>query len=519
MYTQDVVIMKIERLDSVYSKLVYDESETLLFKKLQKRLSIEDVTLKYTPAVKAGYMSSMVKYLSDEAIIGNGLLPKLKEEAFDLGIDLEIPSMIIDDNFIQLKKDSFTKYNLPFTPYDFQIRAVNKLLNNELGIIKSATGSGKSLMLFLTFMHLIENNPNEKILLVVPDINLVLQMYNDFIEYSKNYKDISNLIHKIYGGQNKDADVPIIISTWQSIAKLDDSHSIYQSVTSLYVDEVHLGKSKSYKSIITKLGNINRRMGVTGTVPTDVIPYYELTSLFGVYENIITAREMIDLNLSSNVVIAPYMLRYDDDAKRDLKAMQRGLKGTEKYRAEVDFVSSNKERLKTVCKVILQLSKKNDGNILVLFNTVAYGEAIYKVLSKYTDKVLFIGGKTKVKDRKEILANYDKELNGKILVSTFSISSKGLNLTTLQYLVLAQSSKSENGIPQAIGRILRRFPDGKKRTGVLLDFVDDLRHDKRNGGKVDNYLYKSYLERLQIFEHNEFETTFEKNIKLGSSLI
>ena len=61
---------------------------------------------------------------------------------------------------------------------------------------------------------------NVKTLILVPTTSLVEQMYSDFIDYGWNDK----YLHRIYQGHEKDTDKPVIISTWQSLYKLDKKY-------------------------------------------------------------------------------------------------------------------------------------------------------------------------------------------------------------------------------------------------------------------------------------------------------
>lgn len=70
----------------------------------------------------------------------------------------------------------------PFEIRDYQDRAVRAALSNHRGILLSCTSSGKSLMLFNIIKSIRKQN-FKNILLIVPNIMLVDQMYDDFESY------------------------------------------------------------------------------------------------------------------------------------------------------------------------------------------------------------------------------------------------------------------------------------------------------------------------------------------------
>ena len=98
---------------------------------------------------------------------------------------------------------------------DYQIDALCNMLYQEIGVFLLApTVSGKSLIIYILtrYYQLLQE---KKILIIVPTTSLVEQMYGDFISYGMR----RDRLHKIYSGYDKDTDLPIVISTWQSIYK------------------------------------------------------------------------------------------------------------------------------------------------------------------------------------------------------------------------------------------------------------------------------------------------------------
>ena len=78
------------------------------------------------------------------------------------------------------------------------------------------------------------SDKQQKILLIVPTTSLVEQMYKDFQDYGW---DAENHCHKIYSGREKTSDAPVVITTWQSIYKLD--RSFFEDFDVVIGDEAH----------------------------------------------------------------------------------------------------------------------------------------------------------------------------------------------------------------------------------------------------------------------------------------
>ena len=124
------------------------------------------------------------------------------------------------------------------TPYEHQVDAITKSLRYRRRTLLSSTSSGKSLIAYGITRFLVEKK-NLRGLIIVPTVNLVNQMYADFKDYSsKNGWSTADNVHKIFSGQDKYTDKPIVISTWQSIYDLDDS-DWYQQFDFIVGDEAH----------------------------------------------------------------------------------------------------------------------------------------------------------------------------------------------------------------------------------------------------------------------------------------
>jgi superfamily II DNA or RNA helicase len=72
-------------------------------------------------------------------------------------------------------------------------------------------------------------------------------MFKDWDSYGW---DPENHCHMIYTGKEKKSDMPITLTTWQSIHKLDKS--FFEKYDCVIVDECHTCKSKSLIDIMKK---------------------------------------------------------------------------------------------------------------------------------------------------------------------------------------------------------------------------------------------------------------------------
>ena len=114
----------------------------------------------------------------------------------------------------------------------------------------SPTGSGKSLVIYTLLRHYLNLLPkDQKVLIIVPTIGLVSQMFSDIRDYAgmdSNWNPVENC-HIMYAGKEKNTRKRVVISTWQSLHKMPKEY--FQQFGTVFGDEAHLFKSKSLSSI------------------------------------------------------------------------------------------------------------------------------------------------------------------------------------------------------------------------------------------------------------------------------
>lgn len=188
---------------------------------------------KFSPAYRNGTWSGQIRLFNQRnKQIYKGLLDIIirfaKNGDYDLKID---PSLYPKDR--EVTKESLIEFcdNLkvanegePISVRDYQIEALYQSLSNYRKILISPTGSGKSLIIYAAIRYILDRNPDERIMLIVPSTGLVEQMFKDFCEYSVlNEWRPEEHIQLLYSGKEKTFTKPIMISTWQSLHAMKKS--------------------------------------------------------------------------------------------------------------------------------------------------------------------------------------------------------------------------------------------------------------------------------------------------------
>tara|TARA_B100000035_G_scaffold292842_1_gene281791 strand:+ start:1961 stop:3433 length:1473 start_codon:yes stop_codon:yes gene_type:complete len=363
-----------------------------------------------------------------------------------------------------------------FSPRDYQIDGVYDALRHNRKLLISPTASGKSLMIYSVVRYY--SDKQQKILLIVPTTSLVEQMYKDFQDYGW---DAENHCHKIYSGREKTSDAPVVITTWQSIYKLD--RSFFEDFDVVIGDEAHQFKSKSLISIMTKLHHAKYRFGFTGTLDGTQTHKWVLEGLFGASYKIVKTAELMAKGHLSKLDITCLVLKHNPQIFAT-------------YEDEVQYIITHNQRNKFIKNLALDLK----GNTLILFSRVeAHGKPLFELIEqsvKNNRKVFFVHGGINTEEREAVRSIVDTESDA-IIVASYGVFSTGINIRNLHNVVFASPSKSRIRNLQSIGRVLRK---GKNKTKAMLyDISDDCTNKQRR-----NYTLNHFIERIKIYNEENF---------------
>ena len=371
---------------------------------------------------------------------------------------------------------------------DYQKSAFMSAIRNRRNLFISPTASGKSLIIYLIIRQLLDYNKCKKGLIIVPTTSLVEQLYSDFVDYStSNNFDTANNIHRVYQGRGKQSDLPVIISTWQSIYNLPREY--FEQFDFVIGDEAHLFKAQSLAKIMSQCINAGYRIGLTGTLDGTKTHKLVLEGLFGQVNKVTTTKQLMDNKQLAEFSIKCLILKHDEEICKIMKGKT--------YQEEIEYLILNESRNKFIKNLAVSLK----GNSLILYQFVdKHGKILYDIISNTKNigerKVFFVYGKTDAETREEVRKITEQE-NDAIIIASYGTFSTGINIRNLHNVIFASPSKSRIRNLQSIGRGLR-LGDNKTKA-VLYDIADDLRH-----GKYMNFTLKHFVERTEIYNEEKF---------------
>ena len=361
-------------------------------------------------------------------------------------------------------------------PRDYQIEGVYDALRHNRRLLISPTASGKSLMIYSIVRYFAEHK--KSILVVVPTTSLVEQMYKDFADYGW---DVESYCHKVYAGREREAKAPVVITTWQSIYKLEKKY--FERFDCVIGDEAHQFKSKSLVGIMTKLHHAKYRYGFTGTLDGTQTHKLVLEGLFGPSYKIIRTDELMQKGYLATLNAKILLLMHDK-------------KPFSQYEEEIQYLIGHEQRNKFIRNLAVDLK----GNTLVLFSRVEdHGKVLYEMINSSVDehrKVFFIHGGVDVENR-ELARSITETQDSAIIVASYGTFSTGINIKNLHNVIFASPSKSRIRNLQSIGRVLRKGTNKFKAT--LYDIADDCSSKVKK-----NYTLNHLIERIKIYNEENF---------------
>lgn len=457
-----------------------------ILKEYQQLFSFEIEKKRFHPLVKAGKWDGVIRLIDSKGIAPKGLVPDFLKYAVDSGYEVQI-----SPEFKKFKEEfsyNESDYGMKFPLYDYQLNAIQRVLDKKRQLIVSPTGSGKSAILAM-LMRIID----VKTLIIVPNISLLAQLGSDLENYfAASGWDIEEHCYFIGDGIKPQKKHQFIISTWQSLQRLPPEW--FEDFESVICDEVHGASSQVIAKIIGSCTNAFWRVGLTGTLGNSKVNEMSLKGMFGPVYKVITTKELMDDGRVSNVVIKPIILKYPEEFCK----LVRGLP----YDDEVDVLIKNERRN----KFLVGLPMVMKGNSLYLFRFVE--DHIDKLKDDFQkrnpDKQIFVVTAATKKNERERIRQLVEVENNVIILSTYSLFSTGISINNLHNVVFASPMASKIKVLQSIGRSLRLHES--KSEATVYDIVDDLRGSK----KKNNYALTHFLERFETYTAEKFKVNVKE---------
>lgn len=479
--------VSISELNETFIKVTSEDESTMM--DLYQYFSFEVPNSIHSPKRKFGNWDGYIHlFQRGSGKLYKGLFKHVVAFCLDRGLTPKISANL--KNFYKQNQglawqEIVKSQNLVYTPHNYQMDAFKRCLSDKRVLLESPTGSGKSLIMYMTIRWILENT-SHKMLVLVPNVSLVLQLMKDFQDYCPEYDILSN-IHEIYEGCKKNHKTKrIYISTWQSLQELpaDYFHQFDVAVS----DESQGLTAKSAKHIFENCINAEYKLGFTGTVVDTECHKLVMEGLTGPHFKVTTTKELMDNGTLSTLDIKCLVLKYSQDIIKTVPKTD--------YAKQIEFIVNFQKRTDIITKICKNITGENT---LILTQSVDHTVILKEQLEKAGKVVFVVRGEIDKHERERIRQLAEKH-DGIVIIATYQTFQAGINIKNLQNIIFGTPSKSQIRILQSIGRGLRT--DGKFNKCRLFDIIDNLSTKSSQG-----MLYKHFFERVKIYtnKNNQFK--------------
>jgi len=434
-----------------------------LLKALYELYSFKVPGAEYSTAYKRNHWDGKQHFLSRSGVFRSGLLDSMLKNLKKI----ECAPEIIWETSTHIKPLSWDIEG--FTYYDYQKELIEIALEKQRGIIKSPTGSGKTLIM----AGLVKALAGRKMVLLFNAKQLLTQSY-DFLTKTCGMDNIGLCFGEgyIYGD--------IMLCTVQSIEKILDTH--LEETEVLMVDECHeFANGKITLPAIRSFPNALYRLGFTATPPNEPIPRNSLEGALGAVWEVVTTSGLVD----SGKLTKPLIQLID---------RQYNASGVDEDMSYLDvydeYIVNNSERNNKIKEIVNEIRKTTKmARILILTRSLDHGRALEDLLGGECE---FLEGANSVGERYQAISRFRGCGESSVLIGT-KILQTGINIEEITHFINARGMKSEIATIQALGRALRKHES--KEEVYVYDFMDKekyledhsrarKRHYEREGHKV-----------------------------------
>jgi superfamily II DNA or RNA helicase len=405
------------------------------------------------------------KLLTPTLMFPTGLVDRVKDFYQSVGKEIDIvdkrpaksvgKSINILDNLKKLGK----------IPYPYQTEILDVIDKNDRGIIKVATGGGKSLIAALISAKL-----GKKTIIYVIGKDLLYQFHTFFSEvFDEKIGIIGDGKCEIH-----DINIASIWTVGQAIGMNkkaillegdDDEEAVgknkYADIVKMMkeakvhmIDECHMSACETIQQIF-KGSAPEHIYGLSGSPWRDDGADLLIESILGRYIVNISASHLIKNDFLAQPLIK---FRVVPPYHYELEKVYPSI--YKKYVVENDIRNG----------LVLDAAKtmvEKGYQTLVLFNSIKHGKTLYELFQQHM-KCAILDGSNNKDEREQVKKDLMEHKIDCVLAS--KIFDIGVDIPSLSGLVIACGGKSTVKALQRVGRVIRKYPG--KKFAVIVDFVD-----------------------------------------------
>lgn len=332
-------------------------------------------------------------------------------------------------------------------------KALKKYKNT---LLVSATGTGKTVMLSAIVGQRIKNGRA-----------LILAHRDELTNQNSNTFSLINpgIPVSFYNANRKDFSGQTVFSMVQTLAQ-DHNLDRMPAFDMMVIDEAHHSPSASYKKIIAKAYEKNKKMQLLGVTATpERSDNKGLKGIFSNVADVVTIEEMI----RAGHLVEPKAMVVDIGTQSQLRNVRKT--ANEYSQAEVEAIQNTTFNNEQIVSKWMELA--SDRSTVVFCSTIQHAKDVAQAFRDAGVKAKSVHGQLSKKEREKRLKDFDsRELQ---VLCNPAILTEGWDSTICSCVILLRISSHKSTMIQMIGRGLRklkqnRYPGIKKRDCLILDF-------------------------------------------------
>jgi superfamily II DNA or RNA helicase len=452
-------------IDTLDSEIQTDN--TKLLDALYKLYSFKVKGCRYSPAFKKRHWDGFTHFITKTGKFKTGLLDKVLEDLKKIDCTPELSYTY--DPVMEEAPGSLDVGG--FSYYDYQSELIELALAKKRCVIKSPTGSGKTLIMAGMLKALIKQGRKTVILF---NAKLLLTQTYDFLTKVCGFDNIGLCFGEGY--INGDT----MLCTVQSIERIIDTHIAEAEV--LMVDECHeFCNGPTTLAAIQSFPKAQHRYGFTATPPNEPIPLHSLQGAFGAIIETVTTSDLVESGHLTKPIIQLIKRERDPECEDDTSYLE----------VYDRYIVNNEERNNKIKEIVDDIKANNkQPRVLILTKSLAHGRALEKLLGGHCE---FLEGAKSLGERYQSISRFRGHSGPSVLIGT-KIMQTGVNIEEITHLINARGMKSEIATLQALGRALRKHKS--KDQVYIYDFLDQekylkahslsrKRHYKKEGHEIN----------------------------------
>jgi len=354
-----------------------------------------------------------------------------------------------------------------------------KFIKMKGGVLSIPPGKGKT-VLGIYLISLLK----KKTLIIVHKTFLLNQWKKRLEDYLPTAK-IGELRQDKIDIEGKD----VVLGMLQSISMKEYDLEIFEDFGFVIMDEVHHLGAHTFSKALQKV-NSTYMLGLSATPKRED----KLEKVIYWYIGDILYHE--EASICQDIKVMIYNYKINDK-------LFCVVKNPKTDKAQMSTMITNmaniQDRTITIMNILIEIKKIDpERKVLVLSERLEHLNNMKDIIDKKTKYTTskYIGGMKEAK--------LDEAEEAEIIFSTYQMSSEGLDIPTLNTILLTTSRKN---VEQSVGRILRK-QSGYGLQPLIIDFVDEIKQFK-NQSYIRKRYYKKITKEERIYIYKKINNKYE----------